>query len=63
MTEAEIRYRYGTPGKQEGSVWRYNLPRHCSDWRDRLTVHFKKGRVIKATAETYYSGDHCDFEP
>jgi hypothetical protein len=60
MTEAEITARYGPPDERAAGRWTYWLPHQCSDWRNELTVHFSRGRVVKATGKRIFTGEECE---
>jgi hypothetical protein len=59
LTEAEVEARYGPPHRREGSRWSYMLPRGCAYEKDELTVYFVRGRVVRATANHRFTGQHC----
>jgi hypothetical protein len=61
MRKSAIEARFGEPQTRAANRWVYVLPRGCAYEKGEMIVHFARGRVVKATAKRYITGQHCEL--
>jgi hypothetical protein len=58
-SKAEVIAAEGKPSAEEGEVWTYRFPGHCSEIRVTVRVRFANGRVVSVKRESRRTGELC----